>query len=770
MHDLPDGRQFTGRIGEPVTRLEDLPLVTGKGKFVADISFPAQLHMRVVRSPYAHGRIVGVDVAEALAMPGVKAIWTHADVADIGKIGFREGPVAELDPYRQPILAEDRVRYVGEPVAVVFAETQLQAENAADLVLIEVEELTPLLDCSAEPGRFDEDHSTEPTVLRKSFGDIDAAMRDAHLIVELDLRIGRHSGVPLETRGLLARHDAASDTLQVYGAAKVPHRTRDQIARLLGREPTSVHLFEGHVGGGFGIRGELYPEDLLVCLAALRMKRPIKWIEDRREHLIAANQSRDQRHIVRAAVDADGKILGLEDRFFHDQGAYIRTHATRVADLTAGMLPGPYKIPAYRVDGHFRMSNKTPAATYRSPGRYESTFVRERLMDVIAHRLGMDRITVRRINLIRPEDMPYALGIDALGEEVVYDSGKYELLLDKALARFDWDRVQDELAARRSRGELVGAGIGVFVEKSGLGPKDGAVVSADEHGRIEVLTGGASLGQGFETVMAQICCDALDLDYRDVTVIHGQTNRIAFGIGAHASRATVMTGSAVHIASLELRKKILDEAARLLQSDPASLEIRDGTVHVIGGAAHTTIADVVKSYADDQGLTGGERTLSAEGWHHTEHMAYPYGIHMAVVSVDAATGGVRIEKYLIAYDVGRAINPMLVESQIVGGFAQGLGGALLEAFTYDERGEPMATTLAEYLLPTMHDVPDIDTLVTEDAPSPLNPIGMKGAGEGGVTAVAAALAGAMDDALGRWGEITEIPVMPERLWSAAQSD
>src|SRR5262245_30443859 len=370
---LPRGRDVSA-VGRSVPRLEDRPLVTGRGRFAADVAFPHMLHMRVVRSAHAHGRIVSIDADAARVLPGVAAVWTFADVADVPPIDFRLTRIEGLAPYRQTILARQRVRYVGEPVAAVFAADPYAAEDAADLVAVTVEELPVVLDASAAPGEFEDGRSTEPATVEKSYGDVAAAFRDAHAVVELDLSVGRHSGVPLETRGAIARYDAGRDLLELHGAAKVLHWNRDNIARMLGRHPSSVHLFEGHVGGGFGIRGELYPEDVLVCLAALRLGRPVKWIEDRREHLIAANHSRQQRHKVRAAGDADGRLLAIENEFFHDQGGYVRTHAATVPDLAAAMLPGPYRVPAYRALGHVRLTNKTPGGTYRAPGRFESTF------------------------------------------------------------------------------------------------------------------------------------------------------------------------------------------------------------------------------------------------------------------------------------------------------------------------------------------------------------------------------------------------------------
>src|SRR5712691_6979156 len=363
--DKPQGRV----LGRSVPRLEDPALVTGRGRFVGDISFPRQLHMRVVRSPYAHAELRAVDIAAAQASPGVVAVWTAADIADLPPIDFRDPAGEALRPYRQPLLAQDRLRYVGEPVAAVFATDPYLAEDAADLVTVEAEELPPVLDAAAAPGSFAAGLSTEAVVLRAGYGEVDAAFAAAHAVIALDLEIGRHSGVPLETRGALAHFDAARDVIELYGAAKVPHRNRDALARMFGRSAAAVVLKEGNTGGGFGIRGALYPEDFLVCLAALRLEHPIKWIEDRREHLMAANHSRQQRHLARVAVDAEGRVLALEDEFYLDQGAYVRTHGARVPEMTISMLPGPYRIPSYRCTGHFRLTNKTPAATYRAPGR-----------------------------------------------------------------------------------------------------------------------------------------------------------------------------------------------------------------------------------------------------------------------------------------------------------------------------------------------------------------------------------------------------------------
>jgi CO/xanthine dehydrogenase Mo-binding subunit len=742
-------------VGRSVPRLEDRPLLTGQGRFAGDISFPGQWHMRVVRSPIAHGRLISIDAKAALALPGVHAVWMHADIADIPPIGFRLTGLVELEAYRQTALAQRYVRYVGEPVAAVFATDPYVAEDAADLIDLDIEPLPVVLDAAGPPGPFDESRSTETSIIEKKSGDIDAAFRSAARVVSLDLAIGRHTGVPMETRGAIARYDEVNDVLEMHGAAKVPHWNRDRLALMLGRQPDKVQLYEGHVGGGFGIRGEMYPEDVLVCAAALKFKKPIKWIEDRREHLIAANHSRQQRHRIKAAIDKNGRILGIDDEFYHDNGAYMRTHAATVPDLAAAMLPGPYRIPAYRARGHIRLTNKTPCGTYRSPGRYESTFVRERLIDAIAAKTGVDAIEIRRRNLIDKTSMPYSLGFSTLGTDIVYDSGDYAKLMDRLLAAADWQGMQRALSRRRAAGEKVGAGFAMFVEKSGLGPFDKVRIDMRATGAIEVVTGVASIGQGVETAIAQICAETLGVDYSRINVVHGQTDRIDKGMGAFASRVTVMCGEATRMAAVKLRETILASAAELMQTSANLLDIIDAEIVRINKPGPSMQISALAA-ARPEGL-------SAEAEFKSSHMVYPYGAHVVQLRLDDETGAVAIERYLVAFDIGKAVNPMLVEGQIVGGLAQGLGGALFEEFIYSDSGDPLAVTFADYLMPTAREMPAVETFLSEDAPSPLNTYGFKGAGEGGITPVGAAIASAIDDALQRPGAVTQLPITPWRI-------
>ena len=753
-------------IGQSVTRLEDPPLVTGRGEFAGDINFPHQLHMRMVRSAHAHGRIVTIDLSAARALPGVFAVWSAADITEVPPVDFREGSIPALDPYRQPVLADGAVRYVGEPVAAVFAEDPYVAEDAADLVTMQIEELPPQLDAQAAPVEFSPGHSSEAAIIRQGYGDVDAVFRTAKHIVEVELAIGRHSGVPLETRGAIGRYDAARGILELHGAAKVPHRNQELLSRMLKIPPSGIHVHESHVGGGFGIRGELYPEDVLVCVAAKKFNRPVKWIEDRREHLIAANHSRQQLHKIRAAVDADGVILAIDDVYFHDQGAYVRTHAARVVHMTAGILPGPYRVPAYRAIGHFRLTNKTPAATYRAPGRYETTFVRERLVDAIAAQIGMDRIEIRRRNTISAAEMPYPRPLEALGEEIHYDTGDYIGLLDKLFAKIDWDKLNADVKKRKAAGELVGIGIAMFVEKSGLGPTDGVKISIDTSGAVEVLTGGASIGQGFETVMAQVAADALGVDYRRCRVIHGQTDLIPFGIGAHASRATVMTASATHIAALNVRKKALEVAAELLQTTPDALDIADGEVDRRDRSAGPSIS--LGKIA--RNLAPGAKTLGER----TPGLPPKVGSRPSIKSIRMAATSPWCGLIAKPAALPSSITPSPTTSgersirrwskaQIVGGFAKGWAARCSRNSPTTKAATRSPSTFADYLLPAMHETPAPDVLLREDYTTPLNPLGIKGAGESGITGVGAAIASAIDDAIGIPGAVRELPVTPQRL-------
>ena len=750
-------------IGESVLRLEDRALLTGTGRFAGDQNFEGQLHMRVVRATVAHGRILSITTEDAAAMPGVFAIWTGADVADVPPINLRPGSaLQDLEKCRQHILAQEVVRYVGEPLAVVFADDPYRAEDGADLVWAEIEELPPVVGLMDALGEFAPGISTEPAVFEKSYGDVDAAFAGAAHVIECELSVGRHAGVPLETRGALAVWNEAEDRLEFHAAAKIPHTNRIALADLLGLELEQLHLFEGHVGGGFGVRGELYPDEVLVNLAAMRFRRPVKWIEDRMEHLIAANHSREQTHRIRAATDAEGLILGLDDAFWFNQGAYARTHGATVPLVSATMLPGPYKIPAYRTTGHIRLTNVTPAGTYRGPGRFETTFVREQLMDRIAAELKLDPLAVRRTNLITSDEMPYERPFEIGGKPIFYDSGDYPKSLARLLDYVGYDALQVEMVARRAAGEMAGAAVICFVERGGDGPFDDVRVEMDAGGTVEIITGVASVGQGVETVIAQICAETLGMDYAGITVTHGQTDRIARGQGARASRVTVMTGNATHKAAMGVRAMLLAKAAELLQSPVKTLDIVDGVIGVGGRSGDGPSLTSAEAAAEILRHRDASR-IAVEETFENDRATYSFGAQLAAVTVDPLTAGVTVERFVVAYDIGRAVNPMLVEGQLVGGAVQGIGGALFEEFLYDENGQPLSVTFADYLMPTAAEVPDVECLVLEESPSTTNPLALKSGGDPGVTGAGAAIAAAIGAALSQPGAITRLPVSPLRL-------
>jgi aerobic carbon-monoxide dehydrogenase large subunit len=754
-------------IGARLPRKEDPRLLRGRGRFGDDISAPGQLWARVVRSPAAHGEIEHLDIAQAAKAPGIVAVVTAAELPPGLVIPVRLAvPGPDLSGYLQPVLAATTVRYVGEPLAVVVGDDPYACEDAAELIDVDIAERAVVLDPRSA-------FATAAAELIRGYGDVEAAFTRARHVVRIELSIGRHSGVPLEPRCLLAVPGPGS--LDIFGMTKVPVWNRDLLARLLGLDETLIHVHGVDAGGGFGVRGEFYPEDFLIPWLALTLCRPVKWAEDRAEHLVAVNHSRQQHHSIAAAFDDAGRILALDDDVTHDNGAYCRTHGVAVPELTVAMLPGPYRVPAYRGRIRVVLTNKTPCGTYRAPGRFEGTAAREHLLDVAADQLGLDRIELRRRNLIGPSEIPHRRPIATLGTDLILDTGDYPALLAALLAAVDRLGYR-ALAARSEPGALHGFGLAMFVEKSGLGPQETADVNVSKSGAVHVYSGGTSVGQGIETVLAQIAADALGVDPGVVFVTVGDTVAQPFGAGSWASRSTVVGGSAVHQAAAAVRDRAVQLAARVLEVDVADLDVRDGAVVVRGDpgarlslAEIAAVAEPASRYLRPDEPAG----LSARRRFEVTHMTYPYGAHAAVVAVDPGTGQVRVLRYLVAYEVGRAVNPMLVEGQLRGGVAQGIGGALFEEFSYDDAGQPQAISFIEYRMPTAAEVPPVDLLVTQDAPSPGNPLGVMGAGEGGVNAAGAAVANAVRDALDLAGGVGQLPLLPSwvrELWEARCGD
>lgn len=746
-------------IGASIKRKEDPRLLTGQGRYIDDLRLPGMLHVAIVRSPHAHARILAFDTAAARRLPGVALVATAADLGNAGRIPIRLGAKPSLAPFLQPPLALGRVRYVGEPVVLIVATDRRVAEDAADLVVVEYDSLPaiPGTEQAIQPGATALHEGTSGNVadrLLTVIGEPERAMEGAAVRLRQRFTVARHTGVPMETRGLLATHDVTG-VLTMWGPTKVPHFNRRVLAGLLGWPEERIRFVEPDVGGGFGVRGEFYPEDFLIPWTAIRLNRPVKWIEDRREHMAATNHSRQQIHDVEVGATRDGHLIALVDHITVDMGAYLRTHGVTVPELTAALLPGPYRLPHYRCEVACVMTNKTPTGTYRAPGRYEGNFVRERTMDLLAAVIDMDPAEIRRRNFIPPEAMPYTVGATALGEQTTYDVGNYASALGAALDAIRYPQLRRDQAEVRKVGRHVGIGIASFVEKAGPGPWETARVVLDAAGRATVYTGGTSLGQGIETVLAQICAQELGLAVDDVTVRHGDTADVPEGIGAWGSRVTVVGGSAVYYAAGEVKTRLLARAADQLEAAARDLVVEDGHIWV-RGAPDRRMA--VNEVVPTEGLAASHR-------YHATKMTYPYGTHVAVVDVDSHTGQVRILDYAIAYDVGRAVNPRLVEGQLVGGLAQGIGGALLEELVYDEHGQLLSATFMDYLLPTSMDMPKRVTIrILEETPTPLNPLGVKGAGEGGTAAAGAAIANAVADALQSIGaKVLDLPLSPDRV-------
>ena len=746
------------QIGQRATRKEDHRLLVGAGRFGSDVQFPRMLHVRIVRSPIAHGVLTRVETSAARALPGVVDVITADDLPGDLHIPVRlQVQGLDLSRHLQPVLASVAVRYVGEPVAVVVAEDPYLAEDAAELVEIDVGESPVLLDAAAASG------DQLVADFRLGFGDVEAAFAAATHVVEMDFSVGRHTAVPMEPRALVVGYTAATDSTEIFGATKVPAFNRDVLATMLCVDQSAIRMHAVDAGGGFGVRGEFYPEDFLVPWLSRRLRRNVSWVEDRAEHLVAVNHSREQQHQIAVALDADGTILGLRDDVWHDNGAYVRTHGVIVPELTLAMLPGPYRVPAYGGRVRVALTNKTPCGTYRAPGRFEGTTAREQLLDKAASELGLPRVEIRRKNLLGPNELPHTRAMTTLGTDVVLDSGDYPRLLDRALSRADTLGWNDLVQTARAEGRHVGLGVAMFLEKSGLGPNDTADVEVTSSGRVRVHSGGTSLGQGIETVLAQIVAEELGVSIDLVDVVNGDTLLQPYGTGSWASRSTVVTGSAVRGAGQQVVARLRELGARMLEVSEDDVEVVQSQVRVKGAATNSlSFAEVWRAAQPGSGLLGNDEPAGLAARHRfsVDHMTYPYGAHICVVELDPGTGGVQVMRYLVAYEVGRAVNPTLVEGQLRGGVAQGIGGALLEQFRYDDAGQPQATTFMDYLMPTASEIPDVELLVCEDAPSTTNPLGFREAGEGGLTAAGAAVASAVSEALGI-PAMAQLPLHPQ---------
>lgn len=754
-------------IGKRVKRMEDPLLIRGQGQYVGDVQFSNQCEAVVLRSPHAHAKIKTIYTEEAKALPGVELVLTADDLPkDVKPIPMRLSGERKLEVSLQYPLAKDRVRYVGDPVALIVATNRYIAEDALDFIHVEYESLpavTDVYDALKEdaPVIHPEAGTNDLFLIHSKKNAVEEAWKTCKHVITKELYVQRHSGVPMETRGLVATCDQ-HEKLTVYGAAKVVHFNHAVLAKLLKKDKKEIRLVENDCGGGFGVRGEFYPEDYLIPYASLQLKRPVKWIEDRLEHLQATNHSREQKHKITIGFDETGRIHALRDEIFVDQGGYIRTHGVTVPSLTQGMLPGPYDIGAIEIMTHAVATNKTPCGTYRGPGRYEANFVRERMIDIISKEIKTDPSIVRERNFIQEADLPYSNGIHALGQEIEFDSGEYVHVLQAAKKAMNWKGFSKKQERAQAEGRIIGLGFAMFIEKSGLGPWEFAEVELDKNGVFICKTGLADVGQGVQTSLAQICGQQLGIPYSAIKIIHGDTDVVEKGNGSFATRGTVTGGSSAWYAAGNLQKRLLHYASTMTGYSAEEL-----TLHVQGIAVKATDEIILTMMEFIHRCEEKRLSLSEKYTFEIDKMTYPYGCHAAEVHINPESGRIHIENYYISYDVGAAINPLLIEGQLVGGMAQGLGGTLYETFEYDDIGQLLTGTFMDYLIPTSMEVPPVKVEIFENAPSPSNPLGVKGAGEGGAVAVAPAIANAVMNALSEYDlEITSLPIKPETIREA----
>jgi aerobic carbon-monoxide dehydrogenase large subunit len=770
-------------VGRSLLRREDKRLLTGQGQFIADLALPRTLHAVFVRSPVAHARIRSVDLSRAVAAPGVVGALNGSDLLQLlppvpeGQISLppKWTSVIQhkfLNP-QQPLLAHDKTRHVGEAIAVIVAESRDLAEDAAELVTSDLEELPAIVDPEAAllpdslivHDRYQANLIGEFSVGR---GDAAAAMARAPHRFKRRFYHHRYAAMPMECRGVVAAYEPRTDTMTIWSSTQVVHWVRREAAGLLGLPEARVRCVALDVGGGFGGKGHVYPEDLLVTFLARRLGRPVRWIEARSEHLMSATHSRDQTHDLEVGFDDDGHILALRDDYIVDCGAW-NPIGSGVAYNTAVHLTGPYRIENFTASGKIVVTNKVPNAPYRGAGRPEAAFAMERTIDLVAQTLGLEPAEVRRRNMIRADEMPYRVGMPYRdGEPIVYDSGDYPGALQKALDAIGGvEAFRVRQGAARQQGRYLGLGIGFYIEGTGVGPFESAFVRIDPSGKIYVSGGAAPQGQGMETIFAQVAADLWKVSPDDVVVSLADTASIAIGFGTMASRSTVTLSGAMHQASEKLRDKVFAIAANLLECAPADLELRAGGVGVVGvPGATVTLARIARAAMpgwNNERPPGVEAGLEEIAYWQPPTVTWSYAVHVAIVEVDRETGRVRIDDYAVAHDCGNAVNPMLVEGQIMGGAVQGLGGILGEAIAYDAQGQLLSGSLMDYALPIAQDIPAM-RIAHLHSPSPLNPLGVKGVGEGGAVAPPVAVANAVCDALAPFAvEVNATPLKPEEL-------
>jgi carbon-monoxide dehydrogenase large subunit len=764
-------------VGTSVRRKEDARLVTGHGRYVDDLKLPGTVHLALVRSPHAHARVRRVDGAGALRLAGVLAVLTVADMPELDATVPPLVPEPRLHPYHHPALAGARVRHVGEAVAIVVAESPYLAADAVERVVVEYE----MLPVAAAPGGdggppavpvHEHWRDNVMTLSTGQTGDVGRGFAGADVVVEGQYVYPRVAGMPLETRGVVAAPEAPAGLLTVWVSTQVPFGVRSAISAALGVPEEKIRVVVPEVGGGFGVKGHVYPEDILVPAVARRLGRPVKWAETRHEHFLAAAADRDQVHEARLGLRRDGTIVALETTFTRDHGAYP-TLGEAIALNTINHLPGPYRVPNYRGAGRNVLTNKTFLAAYRGAGRPEAAFVMDRLLDRAARRLGMDPAELRRKNLIRSDEMPYRTGLTYRdGATITYDPADYVAAFDRVLAALDYGGWRREQPRHRSSGRPIGIGLSAYVEGTGLGPFEGADVRVDPTtGTVFVYIGVSAQGQGHETTLAQICADELGVPVDQVAVIGGDTQLVGYGMGTIASRVAAVAGPAVARSAGEVALKARLVAAEMLECAPEDIVLAGGRAAVRGVPDRSLrLGEVARAAIRSPALASRQSPgLSACGFFHPSSVTWAFGVHAVVVEVDVETGHVRLLKYGVVHDCGRAINPMIVEGQLHGGTAQGIGSALAEELVYDGEGQLLTGTFMDYALPRADEVPPLEARHVDHA-SVVNPLGIKGVGESGIIATAAAVANAVEDALADRGvEVTRVPLTPARVFGLLQA-
>jgi carbon-monoxide dehydrogenase large subunit len=764
-------------VGRPVKRIEDGPLLTGHGRFVDDLNFSGMLEAAFVRSPHAHALIRGIDAGAARAARGVHAVFTLDDfmplLTDVRlPLQFRTAQLpADVTPF---VLARDEVAYVGEAVAVVIATSRYSAEDAAAQVLVDYEPLPAVSDCRAalRPGAPPAHRSRKSNLLiafEQSYGDVEAAFARAPHRARVCLKQHRGGAHSIEGRGALAVYDPNEDRLTLWSSTQLAHEVRAFLMTLLRLDENQVRVVAPDVGGGFGAKFVMYPEEVAIAAASLKLRRPVKWIEDRREHFLAAVQERDQYWDLEAAFDDDGKLLGVRGELTHDQGAYT-PQGINLPYNASTALPGPYVLPAYELRVRVAETNKVATMPVRGAGYPEGAFAMERVLDCIAGELHLDRAEVRRRNLVPADKMPYETPLKTRsGSAVAFDSGDFPRCLQMALDAVGYAGFPERQRDARALGRHLGIGVGIGMKGTGRGPFESGIVRIGRSGRISVYTGAMPMGQGIRTALAQICAEQLGVATDVITVVAGDTAVIPYGQGGFASRQTITAGSAVHLAAVAVREKALKVAAHLLEVGAEDLELRDGRVEIAGApGSGMALREVAEAVAGVPGYSmPGKFEPGLESFQNFLPSALTYGMgcHAVEVDVDIETGGVRILRYVVVNDSGRLINPMIVDGQLVGGAAHGIGNALYEWMGYDEQAQPLTTTFADYLLASATEVPNIETHFLE-CPSPLNPLGVKGVGESGCVPAAGAIISAVENALASFGvRIEEYPVRPQHLFA-----